>query len=295
MRKIILLSIVFLMLVVPIASAMEILSNDNSMKNNEKQSLSQDFTHSVLVEYGSLTTCPPCVTANAQLKSIYNSDDYDFNYVTLVWDKGNARVRARLQELTINNVPDVYFDGKYSNIIGGQTNEIPYINEIVQAGERDVPDLDIDLDVVWVGNGILKISGIVNNNEPEPYNGIIRTYIVEKESRWNDNGGNPYHFAVLDIPIDKSVNIVSKQIKPIEETYTFEKTWVGLLRGFVNIKKENIMVIATVFDAETDHAIETAVGEPTSQSTTQEIPLLIQRFISRFPIFQQIIYNLLIK
>ena len=237
MRKILLVGIVFLMLAVPIASATELFSSNNLVLNKEEHSINQDFTHSVMVEYGTLTTCPPCVTANAQLYSIYQSGDLDFKYVTMVWDRGNLRVRDRLSELSINNVPDVYFDGEYTHVLGGQTSEQVYRNAITQAGERSVPDLDISVDVNWVGGGIIKFSVVVNNNEPDSYNGILRTYVVEKESRWNDNGGNPYHFAVLDIPIDKSVNVASKQVKPIGETYTFEKTWLGTLWGFGDIQK----------------------------------------------------------
>ena len=295
MRKIILVGIIFLMLAIPITSASEMLPDDKSVLSKNSQAINQDFTHNVMVEYGTLTTCPPCVTANAQLYSIYQSGDLDFNYVTLVWDRGNPRVRSRLQELSINNVPDVYFDGKYTNVLGGQTSEQVYRNAITQAGERSVPDIDISVDVDWVGGGVIKFSVVVNNNEPETYNGILRTYIVEKVSRWNDNGGNPYHFTVLDIPIDKSVNVVSKQVKPIGETYTFEKTWLGFIWGFGDIQKDNIMVVATVFDAETDQAVETAIGEPAAQSTTQEIPLLVNGFLSRFPILKLILNNLFIK
>ena len=165
------------MLAIPLTSAAELLPN-NSELNKDTQVLNQAFTHKVLVEYGSLTTCPPCVTAHAMLNSVYESGDLDFNYVTLVWDEGNYRVRERLSELSISSVPDVYFDGKYNHYLGAPTSEQIYRDAITQAGERTVPDIDVTVDVNWIGGGVIKFSVIVNNNEPDPFNGFIRTYVV---------------------------------------------------------------------------------------------------------------------
>lgn len=292
MKKIIFGCIVLIMLVFPITGASEIFSQNIIETDETTNAFGQEFTHSVLAEYGTMTTCPPCVNANAQLNSIYESGDLDFSYVTLVWDRGNSRVRGRLTELSINNVPDVYFDGKFKHVLGGQSSETPYRNAITQAGERDVPDIDIDLDVTFTGGSTLKIKITVINNEPEVYEGRIRTYIVEKLSRWNDYGGNPYHFAVLDIPIDKSLAVVSRETKPIGETYTFERTWRGYLNGFPDITEDNIRVITTVFDAETDYAIETAMQDPTSQSANQPFSFIIYRILGHFPILKQIFNSL---
>jgi hypothetical protein len=295
MRKLILVSMVFLMLAIPITTATELNSSDKPVISKEAQTFNQEFTHKVLAEYGTMTTCPPCVTANAQLKSIYQSGDLDFIFVTMVWNKANSRVKARLQELKINNVPDVYFDGKFTHILGGQTTEQPYRNAITQAGERDVPDIDIDVDVDWVGGSVIKFTVTVNNNEPDPFNGLLRAYVVEKVSRWNDLNDKPYHFAALDIPIDKNVKVVSKNVKPIGGTFTFKRTWIGLLHGFGDIEKDNIMVIATLFDADTDYAVETAMGEPTTQTGNQAFSYIIYRILDNFPILKQFFNTFLIK
>ena len=106
MKKIILVSLLVLMLVIPIASAYDV-SKENVSKNPVETM--QDFTHTVFVEYGTLTTCPPCVTASSQLYSIYNSGDFDFYFVSLVYDRGNVNVRGRLVELGVVGVPDVFF------------------------------------------------------------------------------------------------------------------------------------------------------------------------------------------
>ena len=88
----------------------------------------------------------------------------------------------------------------------------------------------------------MKISITVQNNEAEEYEGHLRVFIVEPESRWNDVDKNPYHFGVLAIPIDKSIAYIKGNVRPIGETYTFSKTWVGSRAGFGDITKDNIMI-----------------------------------------------------
>ena len=275
------------MLMIPVVSATDI----SIEKKSEKTStLRQDFTHTVFVEYGSMTTCPPCITASAQLYSIYNSEDLDFNYVTLLWDEGNYNVRGRLLELGVVAVPDVYFDGGYKRVEGPQTNVTPYRSAITNSGERDVPDIDIDVDVTWLGGGKLKIGVTVINNDVEEFNGRIRTYIVEKESRWDDYGGNPYHYVALYIPIDKTLAVVKSRARRLGDTYTISKTWWGSLYGFGDIKQENIVVIAALFEKDTKYVVQTASAEPTTTSSNyRPINLMILRLLERFLVLERLI------
>jgi len=287
MKKILLGSILVLMLVIPVANAIDVSTNNNAEKNISSM---QDFTHTVFVEYGSLTTCPPCVTASAQLFNIYNSGDLDFHYVTLVWDVANINVRGRLAALGVVAVPDVFFDGGFKRIGGGQANEFPYRNAITLSGEREVADIDIDLDVGWLGGGKLKIDVAVINNEVEEFNGRIRTYVAEKESRWNDYGGNPYHYAALDIPIDKSLAVVNTKYKPLGETYTFSKTWRGSIYGYGDITQENILVIVAVFDKDSDHVVQTAAAKPTGKfDNYRPINQILLRVLERFPMLERLL------
>jgi hypothetical protein len=275
--------------VIPVASAFNVSienKSDNPITNM------QDFTHTVFIEYATKTTCPPCVTASAQLFNIYNSGDLDFYFVTLITDEGNMNVRERIRDLLVTFIPDVFFDGGYKRITGGQGNEYPYRNAITQSGERDVKDIDVSVDVGWLGGGKLTIEVTVINNEVEDFDGHIRTYVVEKESRWNDYGGNPYHFAVLDIPIDKGLAIVKNTARPKGETYTFSKTWRGSVYGFGDITKENIMVVAAVFEKDSRQAVQVAAAEPTVKSSNyRPMNLALQRILERFQILERI-FNL---
>ena len=287
MKKILICNAIILILVLlPLAGASNFLTIDNA-GDIQSNSIEQDFTHTVLVEFGTMTTCPYCVTAAGQLNSIYNSGDFDFHYISLVWDVGNRNVRDRLKELSVGNVPDVHFDGQYQHILGAKTDEQPYRNAINESGMRVVPDIDIDIDVTWMGLGTLKIAINVINNEPETFNGHLRTYVVEKVSRWDDYSGNPYNYAALDIPLDKNLAVAGiNEPKKLGGNYTFSKTWYGGLLGFFDIKKENIKVVAAVFDKDTDYIIETASALPmsTSNSNMPYIFLLFEKIINNFPI-----------
>ena len=237
-----------------------------------------------------MTTCPPCVTASGQLYSIYNSGDLDFHYATLVWDVANANIRGRLTELEVVGVPDVFFDGGFKRIIGGQGSEAPYRSAITLSGEREVPDIDIALDVTWLGGGKLKIEATVTNNEVEEFNGRIRTYIVEKESRWDDYSGNPYHYAAIDIPIDKSLSVVNTEAMPLGESYTFSKTWRGSLHGFGDITQENTMVIVGVYDKVSDHVVQTAAADPTVKiGSNRPINIMFYRILERFQVLEHLL------
>jgi hypothetical protein len=287
LKKILLGSILALMVLIPVVSAIDV-SIEN--KTQKPISVMQDFTHTVFVEYGTLTTCPPCVTASAQLFSIYNSGDFDFYYATLVWDEGNINVRSRLTELGVVGVPDVFFDGGFKRILGGQGSDAPYRSAITLSGEREVPDIDIAVDVTWLGGGKLKIDSTVTNNEVEEFDGRIRTFIVEKESRWNDNGGNPYHYAALDIPIDKSLTVVKNEARPLGESYTFSKTWRGSIYGFGDITQDNTMVIVAIYDKDSHYVVQTAAAEPTGKiDNCRPINIMLLKIFERFQVLEQIL------
>lgn len=291
MKKILIGIFLIALLVLPLTVSADSLSLNS--KEAETSSL-EDFTHTPFVEYCSMTTCGPCVIASSQLYSIYQAGDLDFNYVTLVWDAAGARVRGRLQELGVTSVPDVFFDGKYKHIIGSQSSEQNYRDAITLAGNRDVPDFDIGMDVIWQGGGNIKIVVAVKNNEPIDYSGRIRVYIVEKESRWNDNGGNPYHYAALDVALDRTLTFTREQIRPLGDTYGYTINWVGSLFGFSDITQDNIVVIASVFDKDTDYVIESAIGEPSASSNSHRLlsrflPNILEKIMERFSLFERLI------
>jgi len=282
MKKIFIGIIIMIMLMVPIAGASNILSINNKEITEPSNISNEEFTHTVFVEACTQTWCPPCATAAAVMNDIYSSGTYDFNYVALVSDM-NLYAAQRTNELDVYYIPDYVFDGNYTRYVGAGDLPDEYINRHISCGAREVPDIDIDVDVSWLGGGTLKITVTVYNNEPDKYNGHLRTYIVEKVSRWNTQTGQPYHHAVIGMPIDRGLTLVSSQARPLSDTYTFTRTWFGAIHGFSDITKENIEVIAAVYDGDSGYVVETASGEPTgSASIYQTSNLLIFKFLERY-------------
>lgn len=275
MKKIIILLVMAIITIMPLAGAVNLTKGIDDNKLTNKPISNDEFTHTVFSELGVTATCPYCPGASSKMYSIYDSEDYDFNYVSLVYNVGSEITKYKVnkrayEELGIDSVPQAYFDGKYSKVKGEPSDETPYRTKIEAAGVREVPDLDVNVNVVFQENSVLEITGTVINNEAEEYNGHLRVYIVEPESRWNDANGNPLHFAVLDIPIDKNLALrrsLNNLPLTAAETYDFSQTWRGSIVGYNDISRDNIMVIAAVFDKETDHAVQVATARPDALPT----------------------------
>ena len=282
MKKFLIIGMIVAILTLPVVSANIAEENESVVKSSSME----DFTHSVFVEYVTMTTCGPCVTASGQLYSIYTAGDLDFNYVSLVADESTVTIYNRIHDLGVTAVPHVFFDGDYKDILGAQQTEQTYRNAITQSGERTVPDIDISVSAQLKSSGTVKIDVTVVNHEAEEFNGVLRVYIAEIESRWDDASSNPYHYAALDIAMDKTLSLQkSSNVRPLDYTYTFSKTWLGSLYGFSDITADNIVVIATLLDPETGYSLQSAAAEPTRENNRFRsiMPLLIQRLEGWFP------------
>jgi len=82
----------------------------------------------------------------------------------------------------------------------------------------------------------------IQTNSTIPYEGIVRIYIVEPISRWNNYNGEPYHFGFLDFAYNDALSL------EFEETYIDSITWDSYNAGYDTIQEDNILVIATVFN-----------------------------------------------
>lgn len=68
------------------------------------------------------------------------------------------------------------------------------------------------------------------------YEGDLRIYIVEIESRWDMENGAPYEYAFFDFAFNEPIEI------PYLDTYQNSITWQG------DIEEDNVMIIASVFN-----------------------------------------------
>jgi hypothetical protein len=78
----------------------------------------------------------------------------------------------------------------------------------------------------------------ITNFEGNKYDGFLRVYIVEKESRWRMYDGQPYHNALFDIAYNNEISI------RYLETYENTINWQG------DVRLANVLVMAAVFNSD---------------------------------------------
>ncbi|UCD74337.1 MAG: hypothetical protein JSV91_11160 [Phycisphaerales bacterium] len=212
-------------------------------------------THTVFAEYGTATWCGYCKYAHGALKEIWAEGLYDFFYVSLVDDKDLwAKNRVR-NDYNIYGFPTVFFDGGYDVRVGAgsvPTAKAAYEAAINNCGARDVPDIEAQLSVVWLGNATMDIQLSIVNNEAYDYEGYLRVYVTENESTlgWYDTWGYPYTFPLLDYAFNEDLTI------PAGGTWEGAVIWNGndydngYGVNFGGITMDNTTVIAAVFNDE---------------------------------------------
>jgi len=238
MKKYIVIGFLAVILMMPLAGSADIINEEKS----KQTILKEDFTHAVFAEYGTTTTCPHCPPASEALFSIYESDDYPFYFASFVADQ-NINAARRLTRLKTIAVPTVYFDGGDVNEVGN-VGESVYRTIIQDMGEREVNQpIDMNTSVTWDGNAKITVSVTLKNNGGF-YFGILKSYVTEIESRWNNIDGDPYHFGFLDFAFNRLIILL-----PGAER-TFTKSWDGTKNHggitFEDITEDNIMVFSTV-------------------------------------------------
>jgi len=241
MKNYVIIGIIAFVLLMPVIAAAPQISEKCTLSPEPVSG--DDFTHSVFAEYGTTTGCPHCPGASAALYSIYESGDYPFNYVTLISDQ-NDIARNFLGVYKARAVPVVFFDGGEVNTVG-DVGESSYRSTIQEMGEREVKrSLDMTTEVSWDGDAKITVTVTIKNNENSFYLGVLRSFITEIESRWNDAQGNPYHFGFLDFAFRRPILLFPQMER------TFTKQWDGAAdhsgQTFEDITEDNIMVCSSV-------------------------------------------------
>lgn len=93
-----------------------------------------------------------------------------------------------------------------------------------------------------------KLNNVQSNINSLPYEGYLRIYVVEPESRWDNFDGEPYHYGFLGYAFNETISI------DYQDTYTNNINWNGNQEGYSDIEEENIMVIAAIFNPEISKA-----------------------------------------
>jgi hypothetical protein len=250
-------------------------SSDNKIESNDRS-----YTHFVLGEYGTMTTCVPCKYAHRALQYLWQNRtnwDLPFYYITYVYDKNNWSYQRMKNELDLQASPTLFWDG--------ESAMAKYNVSILAAASRAVKDIDINLNVTWQGavnevpnsgatgvpveqilrwnNSEFKINIEVICNEPDGYNGHLHVQVTEKESEWyKDHYQDPETFEFKDYAYNGDVTFSGIG------TWTKTIYWDGCdhhdkdspPRYFNHVKQDNIMVFATIFDKDNNNYADEATG-----------------------------------
>ena len=133
--------------------------------------VNEDFTHTVFVEEATVQYCPYCPAMAEALNDVYISGDYPFYFVALITKDYQRNVLNSIALDYLRSVynlaayPSAFFDGGKKVLVGGYDDESYYRTRIEQCGNRDVHDLDFNLAVEWVEDGVIEIEISITNNE----------------------------------------------------------------------------------------------------------------------------------
>jgi len=246
MKKLLVSFLVMLLLSTTIISAMAY----TDPEREDRFIFNED--HPVFAEFCTSTGCGYCKYAHGALKNIYAAGDYPFSYVSLIGE--NVRALEQIDEYNVNAVPTVIFDGGYLVNVGAgsiPSAEEEYRQTIEDCLDRPVAQIDAAISVQWLGHSTMDISVSIQNNEPTIYHGHLRVYVTEIESTitWYDTGGNPYTFAFLDYAFNEDVFIGAGSLWSDSVEWNGYEHDDGMGHDFSGITTDNVMVIATVFNA----------------------------------------------
>lgn len=236
-----------------------------------------DYTHNVLGEFGTATTCGYCIYAHGALKNLYSGGSYPFYYISLVTNKNTHAYDRAKNDYNVYGYPTLWWDGGYlvnvgaSSVPGAQST---YASSITSCGSRAVSDIDLSLDVDWLGpvspspedsatdvevdvnlswsNSAMNITVGIDNNEGATYDGHLRVYVTEVVSSmgWYDAGGELYTFPFLDYAFDEDINLGAGSSWDETTEWNGKDYNNGYGDDFGIITQDNTMVIAAVFNDE---------------------------------------------
>jgi hypothetical protein len=234
----------------------------------------EENTHTVFVEIASSQTCPGCTTWNSVLIDVYESGNYDFEYVTMICfgtggydDILNTEAYDWKNFYDISATPTSILDGDFKRMAGSSTST--FLSRFQDCGQREVNDIDASMVLTWLDNATIQIDIEIENNEDSQYNGNIRIPISEIVSRYKTNNGDNFYYGFLDYLIPMNTEI---SIEPFG-TYSNSVIWDGNDHqdnhgtNYGDITEDNIQVTLAVFNQENGY-----LDESLSRRIDQNLP-----------------------
>ena len=268
-----------------VAGAMS--SINTTTKSEDPEPFDKSYSHNILGEYFTMTTCVPCKYAHTALKNLYAGGYHPFYYITYVYDASN-KSRDRKFELGITASPTVCWDDDFRRDVGASSTEgsmSEFNTSIIACGNRNVKDIDLSLDVEWLGavnndpedgetlvpieqimtwtTSEMDIDVEVTSHETGQYNGHLHVQVTEVNSTWyNDKFGNPYTFEYKDYAYNGDVSISGSG------SWNQTINWDGTEHHdsddppnyFGHLTQDNVMVIASIFDKDNEKYVDETTG-----------------------------------
>ncbi len=202
-------------------------------------------THAlVLLEVASNSSDKQSAEVNEELFNLYNSRR-DFVYITMIGDRNEFAYDRIKYDYNFHSYPEIFFDGGYEVTENTDINSI--INKIEKCNERDKL-IDVKVNATWIEcpcqRGLF-IQARIKNVNNYVYNGTVRIYITEYNSRYDDYNGMQYHFGFLEFAYIGNVSI------PPHEEILVPVSWDSKI-NFPDIDQDdinNLAVIAAVFNS----------------------------------------------
>ncbi|MFO8132314.1 MAG: Ig-like domain-containing protein [Thermoplasmatota archaeon] len=191
----------------------------------------------VVCEVATASWCQGCPNTGAALEQLHGSDS-DFYYIMMVTDKNDVAA-DRIDDYNPVVYPTSFFDGGYEVVAGGTSAVSPYRSSVQASRARARADVDLSLDVQWDDGDV--VVG-VNVRSDATWEGTVRAYVVEPDSRWSDYDGESYRYAFLDFAIERSVTV--------DGTMYLDGRWNPGQAGYADVTRDNVMVVAALFNAE---------------------------------------------
>jgi len=203
-------------------------------------------SHVVFVEEGSATWCSNCPDVAEVLHDLFDPDNPDFYYVTLVNDKNSiAENRLGEDEYNFYGFPTVYIDGGYDVILGSDNFRSKFQQSLADANNRVVPNIYLNLTSEWnETRSELKNTVKIKNNDDEKYTGRLKIYITEITSSWKNYDNERYSYTLIDYGYNKEIELNINESKTISEIWEVSE----------GIDKDNLWIMAVVFNSDSNPA-----------------------------------------
>jgi len=199
----------------------------------------ENLSHNVFIQKGTATWCNNCPDVAEKIHTLYNSDEYNFYYISMVQDKKSKAKDILEDEYNIYAYPTVYIDGGYDIVIGNKDIDV-FKEKITKASQREGAKVYIDVNPeINEEKTKIKTNVLVKNYEEKEYKGQLKIYLTERNS-WQYYGGEGiYHYAFIKYLLDEQIKIPAKDEKTTETTFE-----IG------DLDPDNLMIIAVVFNSE---------------------------------------------